>query len=122
MGALTDMREAPDEPPETIAVFPFAVAYAERGRWDSISAAWAIAYHTIILEIHVSRKDLPRDIQKAMAYSESVSNALIGDITLNGTVDTITTISYIFGPLGWNEAPSIGWRYEIGVKQKQVIS
>ena len=122
VGAISGIREAPDEPPETMAVFPFAVAYVTGGRWDSISAGWAIGYHTIALELHVSRVDLPRDVQEAMAYSESVANALIGDITLNDTVETITSINYTFGPIGWATVPTLGWRYEIEVKQTQTIT
>ena len=122
VGALSDIREAPDEPPETMAVFPFAVAYALRGRWDFPSASWAIGYHTIILELHVARVDLARDVQQSMAYSESIPNALIGDITLNSTVDTITSISYTYGPLGWGDVKTFGWRYEIEVKQKRAVT
>lgn len=122
VGAIDGIREAPDEPPENIAVFPFAVAYASGGRWESVSSGWAIAYHTITLELHVSRRDLPRDVQKAMAYSESVIVALYNDPTLDGTVELINEpIAYTFGPLGWGNTETLGFSFSIPVKQKQTV-
>ena len=129
MGALTGMRSAPDEPPEDMSVFPFCVAYASDGTWGGFGGAGGKkGLHTIIVEVHIQRSDLPRDVAAAMAYSESVANALIGDPTLAGTVDTIVgDITYTFGGLGWAQAPgslpnTIGWRFQLVVKQQSAIT
>jgi hypothetical protein len=129
LGALDGIRGAPDEAPESINVFPFVVCYPSSGEWRSDIPGAKIGLHTITVELHVARKDLPRDIQKAMAYSESIPNALLKAVATTagdrfaGTIATFDRITYTFGPLGWGGMETFGFRFQIsGVKMQSDIS
>lgn len=129
LGALTGIREAPDEAPENMNVFPFVVVYPSSGEWRSDIPGNKIGLHTLTVELHVARKDLPRDIQKAMAYSESIPNTLLkavastsGDLFAS-TISTFDRITYTFGPLGWAGVDTLGFRFQvIGVKMQSAIT
>lgn len=121
--ALGGIRGAPNEPPEKLNRFPFAVAFAGRGTWAGGSPAGEKrGLHTIIVELHVARKDLPRDVAAAMGYTESIPNTILNDPTLNGNVDAVNEIRYTFGPLGWGTAETLGFQFEIDVKQRSAIT
>lgn len=111
MVTLPKMRKAPDKPPEQINEFPFSVAHAFSGTFTVGDPAQAMkGLHTIVVAVHVARKDLPRDVAEAMPYCESVPNLLflkfINDNKWNFTVDSIGRIRYTFGPLGWGIGPA----------------
>jgi len=129
LGALTGIREAPDEAPESMNLFPFVVVYPSSGEWRSDTPGGKIGLHTLTVELHVARKDLPRDIQKAMAYSESIPNVLlktvatVGGDLFDGTIQTFDRITYTFGPLGWAGVDTLGFRFQIvGVKMQSNIT
>ena len=119
--ALEGMREAPDYAPEQLNVFPFAVTYAGSGRWEQM-AGWKRGLHTVVTEIHIARKDLPRDISTAMPYCETFPNSLLADPTLGGVIDAINDVSYVFGPLDWGQTKTIGFRFSITLKQQSSIT
>lgn len=118
IGAIPGIRQAPDTAPEKITQFPFAVAYPESGSIDLRSGGWYKGLHTIVLELHVARKDLPRDIATAMPFIESIPAALDANPTLNGSVDTIVSpVNYQFQELGWEgDVITLGFRFNIQVK------
>ena len=60
------------------------------------------ALHTIAVEIHVARKELPRDVAAVIPYGELVAAALLTLPTLSGTVDTIRAGKGL-------PTPSAGW-------------
>ena len=129
LGALTGIRGAPDEPPEKITVFPFIVVYASSGEWRSDVPGNKIGLHVITIEIHVARKDLPRDVEKAMAYSESIPNAMLKAVATVGgdkfasTISTFSRITYTFGPMDWGDLKTLGFRFRLeGVKMQSAIS
>ena len=129
LGALTGIRGAPDEAPEQISVFPFLVTYASSGEWESDVPGNKRGLHTITVELHVARKDLPRDIAGAMAYSDSIPNALLKAIAttagdrFNNTIQTFNRVTYTFGTLGWAGVDTIGFRFRIeGVKMQSAIT
>ena len=110
---LTGMRGAPDEAPESINAFPFCVAWVESGDcWTDIPGAMIILAN-IRLELHVARKDLPRDIARAMPWGDVILNALhkpmatnTGD-RFNSTVDAMGHITFTFGDLGYGLEPNV---------------
>jgi len=132
--ALDGMRAAPDYPPEDQSAYPFSLAYADRGGWETMGGqdGRKIAYATIIVEIHCSRAPgLPRSVQQAMPYHERFADALLSDIDLNETVDQIghgkgePPIRWTFGALGYGTTrivPTIGYRFEVDIKQSSAIS
>ena len=112
---LQDIKGAPDQPPETIAYFPFAVCYPYRGSIANADFGEKDSTHDIALEVHIANQSLPRAIEQATPYVELVPDALFGDTTLNGGETYITGISYEFAPLGWGETGTIGYRFLVTV-------
>jgi hypothetical protein len=112
VGGVSGIRAAPEYPTEDINIFPFAMAYSGGGTWE-ISAGRAKGLHTIVIEIHVARQDLPRDTHALMAFSDSIPQALLSDPTLGGNIATFGTIRYTFGQLGWAGIQTLGFRFYI---------
>ena len=122
VGALTGIKKAPATAPESINQFPFAVCYPESGTWE-LQAGVKKGLHTVVIEIHVARVDLPRDIATALGYSESVVNTLMGNPTLAGMVDTITgPVLYRFGSMHYAGQTTLGWQFRVTMKQQSAIT
>jgi hypothetical protein len=117
-GELQGMRSAAKRPPDKITDYPFATAFPGTGTIGIGNPQGSRRdVHTIILEIHVARKDLPSDIDRVLPFVDLVGDKLQSDPTLGGTVTTIVgDISYTFGPLGWFGQETIGWQFQIPVK------
>lgn len=116
VGAISGIQQAPDEPPEQMNVFPFAVCYAASGEYIWHHKASMRGNHNIHLEIHLARKDLPYDVKAAMAYCQNIPLALFNatkfGVTLTA-VKNIDRIEYTLGPLGWGGTATIGFRFVI---------
>ena len=126
MLTLTGMREAPTDAPEQPHVFPFAICAPAEGEWTGLQVAWKQGLQTVSLDIHVARKDLPRDIQKLADFEDAVPNILIANPTLNGTVDTIVyPIRWRLVTFSWDQmgqVKTIGFRFLITVKMETVVT
>lgn len=115
---VTGIKQAPDYPPEQINEFPFALCYPGSGSFGDGPAGSRLGLHTIILEIHTARGQLPYAVAAVIGYGDAVTAALLSDRTLARAVDCINgPITYTFGPLGWGGQDTIGWRFSIPVKQ-----
>jgi len=113
--AISGIREAPETPPESINQFPFALCFARTGEYTIGPPEMMTGIHTIVLELHVARKDLTRDVPTAMKYAKSIPLAILVAL-MNRTLTAISTmerIRYEFGPLGWGGAETIGFRFYI---------
>lgn len=119
--ALAGMRAAPDYAPDSISQFPFAVSYPADGRAETESAGWHIMFYNVITEIHVSKKDLPRDLAQVMPYIETFINSIASDPTLGGVVNSIGPgeIRWTFSGFEYAGTPTVGWRFTIPIKQQQ---
>ena len=113
VAAVTGIKQAPAYAPEQISEFPISIAYAGQGRVEFGPGGGMKALRSIVIEIHVSRLDLPRDLQEVMGYADSVPSALLADPTLGGTCSTFESIDYDFGPLGYGSMETIGFRFII---------
>lgn len=115
MLTLDNVLAAPDKPPEQMHLFPFVVTFARRGTWKLAPAETKTGLHTIHIEVHVARVDLPYDVQAAMQYSDSVPellmSKLLNDNQWNDTIDTFGDIDYEFGVLGWAKINTLGFRF-----------
>ena len=115
LGALTGIRNAPEYPPDNASAFPFIIAYAGPGGFTAGEPAGMMKYlGSIVIDLHLARKDLPRDVEKAMAYHDSIPDAILGDTTLGGTISTcgeVRTSGLIF--LKYAETDTIGIRFTI---------
>jgi hypothetical protein len=125
IGTLPGIRHAPAEPPESMNQFPFAVAYPGSGTW-SHAGNWKRGLHTIILELHINRADLPGDVRTALRYSESVPDIIMSNPRLGGTVDHILTtpdtpLTYEFLGMTWGSVETVGYRWRLTVKMQSAI-
>lgn len=123
VGALPGIRQAPELPPEQANAYPFLVCYPADGRWEGGPAGAKKGLHTLVLELHVQRVDLPRAVGAALAYAEAIPNALLADPTLRGTVSTFGAIQYQFGPLRYGDKDTLGFRFRItDIKQQSAVT
>jgi hypothetical protein len=121
---LSGIRAAPAKPPDAVNVTPMAITYPRSGNWEGPSGAWKNGLQTVIVEILIPAKDLPRDVATLMPYAESLPNILLKNPTLNGTVDCIVgKIAWTFGNLGeWAGVMMRGWRFEVTVKMQTALT
>lgn len=118
--ALAGMRAAPDYAPDSISAFPFAASYPADGRAETESAGWHIMHYNVVTEIHVSRKDLPRDLAQVMPYVETFINAVASDPTLGGVVTSVEgDILWTFTGFEYAGVQTVGWRFTTKIKQQQ---
>lgn len=126
VGAISGIRSAPDEPPERAAAFPFIICHQSTGTFETETAndgtdTAVKGLHTIVLQLHVARRDLPRAYAKAIPYPELIKNVIFkqANLTLSGTIDTIVSeISYTFGDLEYGGVDTLGYIFQIPVKIK----
>jgi hypothetical protein len=92
-GALSGVRSAPDEPPELVSAWPAVIAYSASGQWRGGDPPQIMnGTHTIVIQMHVPRKDLARDVATLMGYAKSLPNALFKAWLVDGT---LTAMNYI---------------------------
>jgi hypothetical protein len=112
---------APDYPPEAASLFPFSVCFPTTGSFRIQQAGWRTDLHTLVIEIHYAQTLLAPVIQKAVAELPGLVTALVADVTLGGTVDTIVTgeterIHYAFGQMEYGGKKTVGTQLRIPVK------
>ena len=124
LGSVPGIRQAPEAPPEQMNVFPFAVVYPADGEHTFGTPGERLAMEAISIEIHVARKDLPRDVATSLPFADSIPDALMADMVgtqWNSTIDTFDRINWTFGTLGWGGMETIGFKFLIsGVKRRIV--
>lgn len=106
---VSGIQDVPQYAPEQLNVFPIVVVYPFEGEWKANDNTFKTGLHTIVVELHVQRNDLPIAIQSAMAFSDSIPNALI-----SGTYTSLQTwnvIRYRAGPMKWGEIDTWGFRW-----------
>lgn len=122
-GALTGVREAPDYPPGAIGPTPTFLAVPSSGQYTGQNQDLAKNRHVIALQLWVSRNDLARDVRDMLPYIDTVSNLLLKNVTLSGTVETIVTpITYTVGPREYGNQTYLVCEWQITVKQENAVS
>ncbi len=91
LGALSGVRKATDNPPDSLNVFPFAVAWVDEYQYEKKRLGNLFSNGTFVLvgQIHVARKDQARALATLEVYPDLIRTALVADPTLNGTVNNI---------------------------------
>lgn len=128
------IKTAPDKPPDNASLFPFAATWPGRGRITEHSPGTSKHVATLILEIHVARKDLQRAVDAVFPFVDDVrrllvdtANVRLPDAAALPTVDTLLLsdrtggITWTFAELDWADVKTLGWRFEIQLKQTEVI-
>ena len=115
IAAISGIRQAPATPPEDATSFPFVVAYAGAGEFMGASPASSLKYlGSIIVDLHLARKDLPRDVAKVMTYHTSIPNAILNDITLGGNLDMCGPVACSgLIVMQYGDQETLGLRYTI---------
>lgn len=119
--ALDGMRAAPDYPEEQMNVFPFAVSYLSLVEVERPSATLASpSLYTIHTEIHVARKDAPRDMETITPYAASFPAAIkaagqLVDAT-GATVDAVLSCIGQYLPSDWGGIETRSWQFDTRVK------
>lgn len=122
-GALTGVREAPDYPTGSIGVTPIFLAVPSSGEYTGLNSLLAKNRHVIALQLWVSRKDLARDVKLLTPYIDTVSNMLLANVTLGGTIETIIMpITYTVGAREYGSATYLVCEWQITVKQENTIT
>ena len=112
---IPGIRRVPDEPPEDNDQFPFAVVYPLTGLYTQGPAQLMKGLHSVNIELHVARKDLPRDYAKVMDLIDTIPWELMKLLNDGGYTNlaTIGQIEYTFGPLSWAGVDTLGVTYTI---------
>ena len=112
---ITDLRRVPDEPPETNSQFPFAVVYPIRGTYGGGIPGSMKGLHSITIELHVARKDLPRDYSKVMDIIDQIPQQMLSALknARFTALDTFGLIEYEFGALSWGGVDTLGVTYRM---------
>lgn len=108
--------QAPAYAIEEMGPSPFSLAYEDSGETFIHAVGFADDTAVLVVEHHVSRSMLPKDIAKAATLRDTFIKAIRDDVTLNGTVDTVSFVRRKFGRMKLGTMPTVGYRYEIGVK------
>ena len=122
---ISGIRRVPNEPPETNDQFPFAVVYPITGLYTQGPAQLMKGLHSVNVELHVARKDLPRDFSVVMELIDEIPFELMKLLNDGGysNLSTIGQIEYTFGPLSWAGVETLGVTYTItGVKVETEIT
>jgi hypothetical protein len=122
---ISGIRRVPDEPPENNDQFPFAVVYPLTGLYTQGPAQLMKGLHSVNIELHVSRKDLPRDFALVMSLIDEIPWQMMKRLNDGewSNLATIGVIEYTFGPLSWAGVETLGVTYTMtGVKVETAIT
>jgi hypothetical protein len=123
--ATAGAYEAPVDPPEGNAGFPFSVCYPGSGTIRTETQGARRELSSLVLDYHLNRQNLPTEVQTAEAFLEAFPDLLIDDPTLNGSVETIRFdegIAYQFGQMEYAGVETIGFRFSIPVKLRRATT
>lgn len=123
---LAGAKEAPNDPTEGAVEFPFSVCYPNAGQISSLSGQARKDITTLFLDFHVSRSNLPADMQAVLGFFEKFPDYLIRDPRLGDTVNTIVFdapgISFQFGEMSYGDIKTVGLRFSIPVKMQRATN
>lgn len=119
------LREVPDIPPENVSAYPFVVIHAGDGEITGNSPEDVRGDHSLAMEIHIARKDMPYDYTTA-----TMALGLVVDAVFSGykdhelrPVERYERVSYSLRPMRWGGIDTIGYDIRIeGVKIRVQIS
>ena len=117
VSGVSGIRQAPVNPTEGANVYPFAMCYVTNGRL--VNGAIGTRKHlvNVAVELLTARKDLARDMALISPYIDSISSALLAEVSDNGTrfagtisafegIDYEVLNSYVYGTV-----EMIGYRF-----------
>ena len=117
VSAVSGIRQAPVNPTEGANVYPFAMSYVMNGRL--VNGAMGTRKHlvNIAVELLTARKDLARDMALISPYIDSISSALLAEVSdsgdrFSGTISAFEGIDYeLLQNFQYASVEMIGYRF-----------
>ena len=115
MREVSGVKNAPNEPPETTDNFPFVATFPGTGEVGAVAHGDKRGLHNVNIELHVTRKDLPLDMRKAVPFVDLITDKLLSERQAAEFTefDTFGSISYEFAPMAWGNVETLGYRFTI---------
>lgn len=119
---VTGIRNAPSTLPDQIAMFPAAISYLESFDEDAGMVGSDNVIYMAVTELHVARKDLPRDYAVLDGMAALFVTAVRSDSRSNtaGTLGVIASaIGNATGSLGassWDKQDTLAWSIRVPFK------
>lgn len=119
--SVLDANSVPVNPPEQMSKDTFAVVYPERGSVDVSPIGTRESLHAISIFLLTVRSDLARDIARVKPYIDTISNALLSEMTydsdgnqggiFNNSIDTFGSLTYQQVSTDYGGVPVIGYQF-----------
>ena len=117
VSGVSGIRQAPVNPTEGANVYPFAMSYVMNGRL--VNGAIGTRKHlvNIAIELLTARKDLARDMALISPYIDSISSALLAEVSdggtqFSGTISAFEAIDYeVLNSYVYGTVEMIGYRF-----------
>ncbi len=128
LATVPGIRSAPPWPTEGGGVqYPFAATYPQSGTVTSGPLPLLRAVHNLVVDVHINRVDMGRDVQTLTALIEPVSAALLADPLLGGTVThalsgAANPLTYEVLAGTWGGAETLIARFVLQVKILQTVT
>jgi hypothetical protein len=125
-GAVSGVNVAATLPPESLAQFPVAISYVSDCLLGArYTGAHAHSQWVLTTEIHVSRKDLPRDY----AALDGLGALFVAAVRLDSRSNTAGSLGVIASAIGdqsgqvvatnWGDANTLAWFCRVPFKIQQ---
>ena len=117
VSGISGIRQAPTNPTDNPSIYPFAVCYVMDGQL--VNGAMGTRKHlvNIAIELLTARKDLARDMALISPYIDSISSALLAEVSdsgdrFGGTISAFEGINYELLPdVTYASVQMIGYRF-----------
>lgn len=114
--ALTGVRNAPDDPPDTALAYPFAVTYFQSGTWRGDDATWKTAPQTYAIDLYLGRyPDAGRALAAGSEYPEQLGQAIVSDENLALAVTLVSEVRCRFSRMNYIGIDCVGYHFEVDV-------
>lgn len=117
VSGVSGIRQAPTYPNETQNVDPFAVTYVVDGRLEAGAVGTKRDLLNINVDVLIPKTDLARDLAKLTPFIDTVSAALVGQVSgtgarFGGTISAFDTlrIKYV-GDVDYAGVPMRGYSF-----------
>lgn len=126
VGAVEGIRRATGKPPEQISEFPFVDVYVASATWGARPNGMITGLVTVTIDLHLARKDQPREAEQMHKYQYAIINALFLALK-NSTLTSLSTINdvgvqlTVFAGGAGQGSDTIGYRITPQVKVQGVI-
>jgi hypothetical protein len=114
--SVSGLKQVPINPPENISVDTFAIVYPFSGSVEISPIGTRRMLHVIAVDILTRRTDLARNIAALKPLVDTVSNALMTEVSssgdvFSGTMDTFGSLSYSWITSDYGGVGVVGYHF-----------